>query len=519
MAYGNQVQHWRSYGNWSTSTSGKNFTVTLTVGIGSVAWGYNINSGIRATANIDGTTKSVSGGFHAGTGATVNTNMVSLSKTFTRGHSNANKSLSWSATNSSGYHNGTSSGSGTVTVPALASHTVTFNANGGSGGPGSTTKWEYENLTIPSSVPTRTNYKFLGWSSSSSSNTVEYQAGKTYDGTKDANYTLYAVWELLYVPPSFSNALALRTASSSSTTSNPSGAYCYASFTWKVDTTVYTSNVLKSISVKYYQDGSTSGIAVTPSGTTSGSSGTINVHFAAALASVYEVVCTVTDSQAGSVSIARSIGSGSIPIEVANKGQSIGIGSAAPTSAGVKIGSSGTPTFEHVAETINGNLNSMAQIYGSTSSTAQGELTLSTQGLNSSGAVDRGAINLIANQVKLNGTNVFEDTGWKTLIGNTPGPTDDGGTNGLTYRRYGKIVEVRFAFGSVFNVGAFTTTTRNIATLPIGFRPSYGFHVTAHVPGQNVVGQVTVRPDGLMLGSIYSGSNVYLRCHFCFIAA
>ena len=405
MAYGNQVQHWRSYGNWSTSTSGKNFTVTLTVGIGSVAWGYNINSGIRATANIDGTTKSVSGGFHAGTGATVNTNMVSLSKTFTRGHSNANKSLSWSATNSSGYHNGTSSGSGTVTVPALASHTVTFNANGGSGGPGSTTKWEYENLTIPSSVPTRTNYKFLGWSSSSSSNTVEYQAGKTYNGTKDANYTLYAVWELLYVPPSFSNALALRTASSSSTTSNPSGAYCYASFTWKVDTTVYTSNVLKSISVKYYQDGSTSGIAVTPSGTTSGSSGTINVHFAAALASVYEVVCTVTDSQAGSVSIARSIGSGSIPIEVANKGQSIGIGSAAPTSAGVKIGSSGTPTFTHMAETINGNLNSMAQIYGSTSSTAQGELTLSTQGLNSSGAVDRGTINLIANQVKLNGMN------------------------------------------------------------------------------------------------------------------
>ena len=406
MAYGNQVQHWRSYGNWSTSTSGKNFTVTLTVGIGSVAWGYNINSGIRATANIDGTTKSVSGGFHAGTGATVNTNMVSLSKTFTRGHSNANKSLSWSATNSSGYHNGTSSGSGTVTVPALASHTVTFNANGGSGGPGSTTKWEYENLTIPSSVPTRTNYKFLGWSSSSSSNTVEYQAGKTYDGTKDANYTLYAVWELLYVPPSFSNALALRTASSSSTTSNPSGAYCYASFTWKVDTTVYTSNVLKSISVKYYQDGSTSGIAVTPSGTTSGSSGTINVHFAAALASVYEVVCTVTDSQAGSVSIARSIGSGSIPIEVANNGQSIGIGSAAPTSAGVKIGSSGTPTFTHMAETINGNLNSMAQIYGSTSSTAQGELTLSTQGLNSSGAVDRGTINLIANQVKLNGADL-----------------------------------------------------------------------------------------------------------------
>jgi uncharacterized repeat protein (TIGR02543 family) len=403
MAYGTQVYHWRSYGNWSTSISGRDFKVTLTVGMGSIAWGYNL--GVIANANIDGTTKSIRSDFYSATGATVDKNMLTISKTFTRGHSNVNKGLSWSIVNGSGYHNGTSTGSGTITVPAVASHTVTFDDNGGSEGPESTVKWEYESLTIPSKIPTRKNYKFLGWSTSSSSTSAEYEAGKSYDGTKDENYTLYAVWKILYIPPSFSNALALRTASASSTTNNPDGVYCYASFTWNVDTSVYPDNVLNTIDIKYYQDDSTVGTAVTPSGITSGSTGTVNVHFPAALSSVYSIVCIISDTQGGSVSIARSIGSGSIPIEVSNKGQSIGIMSSAPISPGVKIGSSGTPSFEHFAETINGNLNSVARIYGETSSDNQGELTLSTDGFDSSGAISRGTINLLADNVTLNGVN------------------------------------------------------------------------------------------------------------------
>lgn len=400
MAYGTQVYHWRSYGNWSTSISGRNFKVTLTVGMGSVAWGYNL--GVIANANIDGTTNSIRSDFYSATGATVDKNMLTISKTFTRGHSNVNKGLSWSIVNGSGYHNGTSKGSGTITVPAVASHTVTFDDNGGSEGPKSTTKWEYESLTIPSKIPTRKNYKFLGWSSSNNSASAEYEAGESYDGTKDENYTLYAVWKILYIPPSFSNALALRTASASSTTNDPDGAYCYASFTWNVDTSVYPNNVLNTIDIKYYQDDSTVGTVVTPSGITSGATGTVNVHFPASLSSVYSIVCVISDTQGGSVSIARSIGSGSIPIEVSNKGHSIGIMSSAPISPGVKIGSSGTPSFEHLAETINGNLNSVARIYGETSSDGQGELILSTQGLDSLGALSGGTINFIADNLKFN---------------------------------------------------------------------------------------------------------------------
>ena len=401
MAYGTQVYHWRSYGNWTTATNGKNFTVTLTVGMQSIAWGYNL--GVIANANIDGTTNSVRSDFYAATGATVSKNMVTVSKTFTRGHSNADKGLSWSIVNGSGYHNGTSTGSGTVTVPALASHTVTFDDNGGSEGPKSTTKWEFEDLTIPSTIPTRKNYEFLGWSRNRSSSNAEYEAGKTYNGTKDENYTLYAVWKILYITPSFSNAIALRTASSNSTTNDSDGAYCYASFTWNVDTSVYPDNVLNTIDIKYYQDDSTVGTAVTPSGTTSGTTGTVNVHFPASLSSVYSVVCTISDTQGGSVSIARSIGSGSIPIEVSNKGHSIGIMSSAPISPGVKIGSSGTPSFDHLAETINGDLNSVARIIGETSSDNQGTLTLSTQGLDSSGKTSKGVINLLANNLDFNG--------------------------------------------------------------------------------------------------------------------
>lgn len=406
MAYGTQVYHWRSYGNWTTYISGKNFVVTLTVGMGSIAWGYDF--GVIANANIDGTTNSVRSDFYSARGATVDKNMLTISKTFTRGHSDVNKSLSWSIVNGSGYHNGTSTGSGTVTVPAVASHTVTFDDNGGSEGPKSITKWEYENLTIPSTIPTRKNYKFLGWSRNSSSASAEYEADKSYDGTKDENYTLYAVWKIMYIPPSFSNALALRTASASSTTNNPDGVYCYASFSWTVDTSIYSDNTLNSIKVQYYQDDSTAGTPITPSGTTSGVSGTINVHFPASLSSVYNIVCTIADAQGGSASIARSIGSGSIPIEVSNKGQSIGIMSSAPILPGVKIGSSGTPSFEHFAETINGNLNSVVRIYGRTSSDDQGELTISTQGIDSSGNIAYGPINVIADSLKFNGNDIVK---------------------------------------------------------------------------------------------------------------
>ena len=74
----------------------------------------------------------------------------------------------------------------------IKTYTISFNANGGSGAPGNQTKTYNVPLTLSSTVPTRPNYKFLGWSTSSTATTETYKAGGTY--TANAAAILYAVW-------------------------------------------------------------------------------------------------------------------------------------------------------------------------------------------------------------------------------------------------------------------------------------------------------------------------------------
>ena len=81
--------------------------------------------------------------------------------------------------------------------------TITFNANGGSGAPSSiTTYWsgtsamtsQFFANAIPSTIPTRTGYTFLGWSSSSTATSATWTAGQEYPVGLPS--TLYAVWKL-----------------------------------------------------------------------------------------------------------------------------------------------------------------------------------------------------------------------------------------------------------------------------------------------------------------------------------
>lgn len=90
----------------------------------------------------------------------------------------------------------TTSASYTVVVPPLESWYVTFNANGGSGGPSVQKKWYGEAFEIPSTVPTRNNYEFLGWATSKAradAKIVDYDPGDTY--STNAALILYAVWK------------------------------------------------------------------------------------------------------------------------------------------------------------------------------------------------------------------------------------------------------------------------------------------------------------------------------------
>lgn len=72
-------------------------------------------------------------------------------------------------------------------------YTVSFNANGGSGAPASQTKLYGLDMTLSSTVPTRSGYTFKGWGTSSTSSTASYQPGGTY--TSNSARTLYAIWE------------------------------------------------------------------------------------------------------------------------------------------------------------------------------------------------------------------------------------------------------------------------------------------------------------------------------------
>ena len=113
--------------------------------------------------------------------------------------------LGWStsstATTAEYQPGGTYTANSSATLYAVWSqitYTITYNANGGSGAPASQTKYYGTNLTLSSQKPTRTNYTFLGWSTSSTATTATYQAGGTYTANSDA--TLYAVWKLSTIP-------------------------------------------------------------------------------------------------------------------------------------------------------------------------------------------------------------------------------------------------------------------------------------------------------------------------------
>ena len=78
-------------------------------------------------------------------------------------------------------------------VWSAKTYTISYNANGGSGAPGSQTKYHGIKLLIPSIEPTKSGYTFLGWSTSTSASSATYQPGDWY--YTNANRTFYAVWK------------------------------------------------------------------------------------------------------------------------------------------------------------------------------------------------------------------------------------------------------------------------------------------------------------------------------------
>lgn len=160
---------------------------------------YDIGTGISsattaAASNID-ITHTVETG--SGWSTSNQTKLYSWSKTYTRGTSATTYKIYSKFTgidmlcDSSGNYRVMTANT-SFTVPKLASYTIKYDANGGTGAPSSQTKYYGKSLTISSTKPTRTGYTFLGWALTATGS-VYYASGSTCG--KNENLTLYAVWE------------------------------------------------------------------------------------------------------------------------------------------------------------------------------------------------------------------------------------------------------------------------------------------------------------------------------------
>lgn len=195
-------------------------------------------------------------------------------------------------------------------------YTITFNANGGTGGPTTQTKTYGVTLTLSTSKPTRTNYTFKGWSTSKTATTATYAAGASF--TTNANTTLYAVWALAYAKPKITSFSVDRC--NSSGTASDEGTYGIVKFNWS------TTNSVSSIKITWNLSGSSTTSSATVSA--SGTSGSVSQVFGGGALSVdgtYDVTVTVTDS-GGSTPKTGTINGAVFPFDAmsGNKGVSFG---------------------------------------------------------------------------------------------------------------------------------------------------------------------------------------------------
>lgn len=217
-----------------------------------------------------------------------------------------------------------------VDVPPKPSHTVSYNANGGSGAPGKQTKWWGEVLTLSSTRPTRANHTFLGWATSANG-AVAYQPGGRFGA--DNNTTLYAVWKLATKPPTIQSFTAQRVNEAGDMAESGTRVKLYV--TWKCDVSGDSSNTVRSVTVAVQDGGTWKETPVTASGATG--TGTVTLTGLSADAS-WRFRVSVRDKY-GTVSAYTTVGPQRFLLDFSAGGRGIGIGVGAPAE-GVAINGS-----------------------------------------------------------------------------------------------------------------------------------------------------------------------------------
>lgn len=259
----------------SYAVSGSNIGKAYTVKIA----GTTVKNSTFVIAGKKGT-YTIASGTHT-VNKTIEEQTISFSTSFTF-------NVTWS-----GVYGSTKSASSTIDIAAKNKYTVSYNANGGTGAPSSQSKWHGVDIALSKTKPTRTNYTFKGWGTSSTATTESYEPGDTYSA--DKNITLYAIWETTYTKPRITSVRAYR--------SNSPNTDIIVKFNWATDKTVSAIKV-------YYTKGSSTtqyNVAVTPSGTTSATDQTVIISDCD-IESSYTVWINVYDGTSTTTSIKKSIG-------------------------------------------------------------------------------------------------------------------------------------------------------------------------------------------------------------------
>lgn len=229
-------------------------------------------------------------------------------------------STATSATYSAGGSYTSNSAATLYAVWKANTYKVTYNANGGSGAPSAQIKTHGVTLKLSSVMPTRTNYTFLGWSTSASATTATYPAGGNYTG--NAAITLYAVWELGYKKPTISDVSVSR---------SEDGTKADVNFSW------LTYSAVKSVEIELESSEGATTTSITSSGTndtvsiTLPTEGDLNPELA------YIVRITVTD-EVGSWTVSRSLPGLIFAIDVKAKAKGVSFGKAAELDGYVDFG-------------------------------------------------------------------------------------------------------------------------------------------------------------------------------------
>lgn len=185
-----------------------------------------------------------------------------------------------------GAWSGSSEAKVTISIDPLPSYAVTYNANGGSGAPAAQTKWYGETLTLSTTKPTRANYNFLGWSTSSTATSATYAAGASYTG--NAPLTLYAVWQLAATSPSITKLVAFRSDASGNRIDDTDAdtTSITIQYGWSVDTGTSSRNI------KFAFGGTTQTVTL---GANSGES-TATYSYTLGISATLTVSATLTDA-------------------------------------------------------------------------------------------------------------------------------------------------------------------------------------------------------------------------------